>query len=137
MLTLKEAFSAEELAQCARIERAVFVDELGGDEAGVFANSKDAIHAIMYNGDKPIGTGRIDFDGTRWTISHLAVIPEERNDKLGDFLLRYLIRRVYDMGIEEVFIDPPDNVRGFFAKLGFEAAQGSLMRRSGDICGYC
>jgi len=61
-------------------------------------------------------------------------------------LMRYLIRRAFDMGIDEVYLHASADIRGFYEKLGFEAAEEPhidrgaacvLMKRTGDIGGKC
>ena len=147
MLTLKEAVSEQEMAHCREIRRKVFVEELGQEVADVFsAPDEGSLCAIMYDGKKPVATGRLRFDGERWRIGSIAVVTEERGTGLGNFLMRYLIRQAFDSGADEVYVAALADARGFYEKLDFtevepprqdRGAMRVLMKRVGDIGGHC
>ena len=147
MLTLKEAASEQEMAHVREIRRKVFAEELGQETADVFsAPDEGSTCAIMYDGKKPVATGRLCFDDERWKICSIAVVIEERGAGLGDFLMRYLIRRAFDSGAGEVYVNALADARGFYEKLGFAAVEPPrenrgairvLMKRAGDIGGRC
>ena len=147
MLTLKEAITERELADSKEIRRKVFVEEQGVDESVVFSDSDvESMYVIMYDGAKPVATGSLKFEKERWMIRSLAVVKEERKTGLGDFLMRYLIRRAFELGASETYLFASAELCGFYSKLGFERTNETcenkdspciLMKRAGDIGGHC
>ena len=146
MLTLKEALSEQELADSKEIERMIFDEEQGKNDAYAAFEAGDITRLIMYDGEKAVATGQLCFDGEYFMIGRVAVVSANRGNGLGDFVMRCLIRRAFDMGGEDVYINASEEVRGFFEKLGFKPvskpleksfATRVLMKRSGDIGGNC
>ena len=99
--------------------RRVFVEELGLDQAGTMTDAF-CLNALVYAGDQPAGMGRIMFDGERFTIAEVAVLPEYRGDSYGDFITRLLIDKAMMSNAQEIHLDARQGTEGFFAKIGFQ-----------------
>lgn len=112
-----------------KIREKVFAEELGlsGPES---LPDEFCMHALAYEGGKPVGTGRILFDGDSFTIAGLAVLPEYRGRKYGDFVLRLLIDKAMMSNAQEIRLDALEGTEKFFEKVGFSCA-GRTFGRAG------
>ena len=114
----------DDLHEPFAVRRAVFVQELGLSESAAFDGADaDCIHALAYDAEKrPVATGRLRLlaDGAFW-IGCVAVLANERRQKLGDFIVRLLLDRAFLCGAAEIFLTAtPDSVP-FFESIGFSA----------------
>ncbi|MCD7981862.1 MAG: GNAT family N-acetyltransferase [Clostridiales bacterium] len=98
----------------------VFRQEYGPDLSGVTAD-EFCLSALVFAGEEPAGMGRIFFDGTDFKIMEVAVLPEYRGEKYGDFMVRLLIDRAMMSGAREICLDALPGTEGFFRTIGFEA----------------
>lgn len=125
-------FCGIEHAPDARFVReAVFVQEQGfapEDEFDVF--DEQAMHAVIYDGEKPIGTGRLYHDGKTFRIGRLCVLKEERAQGVGDLLMRLLLIKAFEFGPSQVRLDAQVRVQGFYENFGF-ATDGDVMEEAG------
>lgn len=108
-----------DLKQVQAIRRMVFKEELGLSGQADLPD-EFCIHAIAYDGEKAAGTGRILFDGDRFTIAGIAVLPEYRGQKYGDFLVRLLVDKAMMSNAQEIHLDALEGTEGFFKTIGFE-----------------
>ncbi len=134
----------EELETANGIIRCVFADELGLAEAedeGDFILS-----ALLFsetgteptgrqNGEEsaagePAAAGRLLFDGSRFEIREVAVLPDDRGRGYGDLLVRLLADRAFTAGAREIRLDALSGTEGFFEAIGFEPA-GALFDSGG------
>lgn len=105
------------------IRKQVFQIEQGV-EASIEVDGKDeyAIHGMVYSDiDKknPIGTGRILFDGEKCSIGRVAILKEYRGLKYGDFIVKLLLNKAFNSGIDKVYIHSQISAKGFYEQLGF------------------
>lgn len=136
-----------DLAEVRRIRHAVFCMEQQIDESieqdGLDAS---AVHVLTYVDGKPAATGRLLVMAEEFNIGRMAVLPEFRGQRLGDLVVRLLIRTAFDMGGEQQVVHAQIGVRGFYEKIGF-VAQGEIyeeagiphitMVHKGDVHGKC
>ena len=97
----------------------VFVEELGLNQTGTMTD-EFCMNALVYAGDVPAGMGRIMFDGERFTIAEVAVLPEFRGEGYGDFIARLLVDKAVMSNSREVHLDARQGTEGFFEKIGFQ-----------------
>lgn len=111
----------------------------------VFGRGQDALDAESWNvlvwfSGQPAATGRLWWrEGAFW-LGDVAVEPELRGKRLGDLTLRLLLFKAETHAARFIRLNAPENVAGFFAKLGFrpegEADNGVLpmLLRGEDLC---
>ena len=137
----------KDLGDARAIRRKVFCEEQQIDES-IETDGLDssAIHVMLYYDDIPAATGRLLVMAQEFSIGRVAVLPEFRGKRLGDLVMRLLIRTAYNMGADKQWIHAQLPVRGFYEKLGFvpygevyeEAGIPHItMVREGDISGSC
>lgn len=111
----------------------------------VFGRGRDALDDASWNvlvwlAGEPAATGRIWWQEGAFWLGDIAVLEELRGRRLGDLTLRLLLFKAESHAARMIRLAAPENVTGFFAKLGFQPEgemQDSLqpmMLRGEDLC---
>jgi len=147
MLRTKWTTGAADLGDAHMIRRVVFMEEQGVSEAEEMdGTDAGAIHLVVYDGYEPVATGRILIEDDKYILGRVAVLKEHRGEHLGDFVMRLLVRRAFELGGERQEIHAQLQAKGFYEKLGFVAygeefmeadIPHTMMERFGDIAGPC
>ena len=112
-------------AQAAPIRFAVFVEEQGVPfEIELDEYDAVSLHALAFDGDKPVGTGRLLPDGH---IGRMAVLEEWRNRGIGGLLLKRLIDAAKARGDVQVALSAQVGALPFYRAHGFEAEGDEYM----------
>lgn len=110
-------FDGPETEEAFKIRETVFS---ASSLPNIDALDEISLHGVVYfNETIPVATGRITYLDGKYIMSKIAVLPEFQNKKIGDFLVRMLVDKVFCSGAKEVYTDSTLNVVGFFEKLGF------------------
>jgi len=120
-----------DLADVMAVRDHVFVAEQGfapEDEFDLF--DRQAMHVVVYEGERPIGTGRLYHDGKTFRIGRICVVKDERGQGVGDLLMRLLLVKAFEFEPSQVRIDAQERVRGFYENFGFEQ-DGEAMEEAG------
>lgn len=98
----------------------VFVDEQG------FVDEFDeidriAVHGVMYDGEKPVGTFRLfnEDGGKEYHIGRIAVIKEYRAKGVGLALMEAAKNKIIELGGEEIVLSSQMQAKGFYEKAGY------------------
>ena len=89
----------------------------------VFSRGRDALddeswNVCVYQDGIPVAAGRIWWcDGAFW-LGDIGVLPEYRNRRLGDLVLRLLLFKAQTHAAREVRLKSPADTVGFFSRLG-------------------
>ena len=136
----------DDLSAVEHIYKTVFTQEQGVPEERYLNDLKTyaALLAVYIDG-QTVGTGRIQIEDGKYVLKGVAILKEHRGAKLGDFIVRLLIRKAYEMGAQKQWLYAWPSVLGFYARFGFEAVGMQLqpctgcieMVREGDITGNC
>lgn len=121
----------DDLTEIIRIRQQVFTEELGID-AHLEADGQDdfCMHVLAFADDAPVAVGRISYDGWEFVISKVAVLPEHRGKKYGDFIVRMLVDKAMMSNATQVKMDAFEDVVPFFETIGF-----SVVGDGGDLAG--
>jgi len=104
-----------------------------------------AVHVLVCCDNLPAATGRLLVQD-EFIIGRVAVLPEYRGRRIGDLVVRLLIRTAYEMGGEQQVAHVQLGVKGFYDKLGFKAVgdiyeeagiEHITMVHNGDVAGKC
>lgn len=109
----------QDIEQVMNIAYKVFVEELGLEACGVMSDAF-CLNAVAYDGEAPAGMGRMMYDGERFTIADVAVLPQFRHRQYGDFLVRLLVDKGMMSNAQEIHLDALEGTEAFFAGIGFE-----------------
>lgn len=104
-------------ADASPIRFAVFCEEQGVPRE-IELDEQDAlsIHAVAYEGGKPVATGRLLPDGH---IGRMAVLKPWRNRGIGALMLHSLIERAKQRGDHEVALSAQVHAVPFYRANGF------------------
>jgi predicted GNAT family N-acyltransferase len=95
----------------------VFVEEQGVPrEIELDEHDALSIHAVAYEGGKPVATGRLLPDGH---IGRMAVLKAWRNRGIGALMLRRLLERAKERGDREVALSAQVHAVPFYRANGF------------------
>ncbi len=83
-----------------------------------------SIHLLAYQGDRAVGTGRVQNDGK---IGRMAVLAEARGTGCGGVMLEALIEIAYELGQTGAYLDAQVAAIGFYEKYGFVAEGGTFL----------
>ena len=114
----------DDLTEVRNIRTQVFVEEIGIPET-LENDGQDAycMHAVAYDDDLPVATGRISYDGWDFVISKVAVCADQRGKKYGDFIVRMLIDKAMMANATEVQAEVLEETASFFETIGFVKAE--------------
>ena len=128
-MTIRPCLSRLEKEQAFDIRRSVLCGELHMNrEAAQDEDDADAYLALAWQGEKPVGTGRLLRRGPFWQVEHLCVLPEQRKTGVGRQLLEHFADHARAQGSQELVAVSPVGAQVFFHRLGF-----SLAGSQGDI----
>ena len=117
-----------DFAAIEEIRRKVYVEEQKIDEAEEFDSfDEDAVHLLIYLGDKPVATGRIWHEGQDARVGRLAVLKEFRGIGLGDLLIRLLLVKALATQVDRIVISAQSHLTGFYEKFGFQKEGGEYL----------
>lgn len=100
----------------------VFVEEQGFKEE-FDTDDNISTHLVMFDGDKPVATGRFYFDISKqeYMIGRLAVLKEYRGQGLGGEIVKEAERLIRAKGGTSAFLHSQCRAQSFYEKLGYEA----------------
>ena len=107
----------EARAHAAPIRFTVFVEEQGVP-AEIELDEHDAVcvHAVAFDGERAVGTGRLLPDGH---IGRMAVLRGSRNRGVGALLLVKLMEKAKAQGFPEVALSAQIHAANFYRRHGF------------------
>ena len=123
LMTWKEA-----RAHAAPIRVGVFVDEQGvPPELEMDEMDAKCIHAVAFEGTRPVGTGRLLPDGH---IGRMAVLKEFRRRGVGGSILEKLMEAARRRGDREAALSAQVRALSFYRRHGFEPV-GAVYEEAG------
>lgn len=103
--------------EASRIRLAVFVQEQSvPPEIEMDDNDAVCVHALAFQGDRAIGTGRLLPDGH---IGRMAVLRQSRALGVGSAILERLVAEARQRGMQEVVLSAQTHAIGFYRRHGF------------------
>ncbi len=121
----------EEMAQVMALRQAVFCDEQGvPPELEHDAEDAAALHVVVLDGDRVIGTCRVLGDGPSVRLGRMAVARERRGGGLGATLLAAAHHLAAERGAHEVAIHAQLSALGFWERAGY-VAEGPEFEEAG------
>lgn len=87
-----------------------------------YIKEDENLYIILYEGlkeDYPIGAAKLKISTEACLIENLAIIEEKRNQKNGEFLLRYTIDKGFQSGNEIIYAVLKETEDKLFKRVGF------------------
>ena len=109
-------------AHAAPIRFTVFVEEQGVlREIELDEHDADCVHAVVFDGGRAVGTGRLLPDGH---IGRMAVLKDWRRRGVGALMLKALVERARQRGDKEVLLAAQVRAVPFYRTHGFVVVGG-------------
>ncbi|MDE6862958.1 MAG: GNAT family N-acetyltransferase [Eubacterium sp.] len=122
--------SAAEFEIVKAIRTCVFTSEQGADADNEFDEyDKTSLFALLYEGDKPVGTARIAETAAGIKIGRIAILKECRGKGYGADIVKAVTQRAFDMGADKVLVDAQNYAVPFYEKLGFKVIGAEIIDR--------
>lgn len=115
------ASNPEEIGEAFKLRYEVFVEEQKVPvdmEIDEFDDS--AIHVIVKEGDKTVGTGRLVVEDDRGRIGRLAVKKDQRGKHIGDGMMSVLEEEAKKRELREVYLHAQVQALPFYEKRGYK-----------------
>ena len=106
----------------------VFVEEQGFS-AGLEKDEIDARawHLVLFDGERPVATGRFFEENGSWHIGRVAVLKDYRACGLGRRLMEGMERKLRELGAKEVRLSAQCRAMGFYESLGYQSEGGEYL----------
>jgi predicted GNAT family N-acyltransferase len=133
MIAIRVAGTPNEVAHAFAVRYDVFVTEQGVPaDLERDAQDEDADHLVAYDGDRPVGAGRLvvepaGFEGADpelgpvGHLGRLAVRQEQRGARLGVALVMAIEERARERGLAVMALSSQTYAIGFYERLGYAA----------------
>jgi len=121
-LTYKLMASNADLREAFDVRRQVFVGEQGISEDLVFDNNdRDALHVVVKDGKRAIGTARIRFLGNNEAkLERMAVAKAFRHKGVGRGIIAFLDEELKSKQIQQLVIHAQEGAVEFYKSCGFQ-----------------
>lgn len=130
------------LEEVFNIRSLVFGNELNFD-SNYMHDDYDSFgkNVLVYDSEKPVGTGRLIFKDGKYIIDKICVLKEFRNNSYGELIIRMLVRKAVDIGADKTYANIDKKLKMLFEKIGFivdsELEDNLIMVKYGDVGGHC
>lgn len=120
--TYKLVASDADLREAFDVRRQVFVREQGISEDLVFdGNDRDALHVIVKDGERAIGTARVRFLGNKQAkLERMAVTKAFRRRGIGRGIIAFLDQELKNKQVQQVVIHAQEGAVEFYKLCGFK-----------------
>lgn len=118
--TIRCAEGLENNPEAAQIRRKVFIEEQGFENEFDDVD-KNAVHAIIFDGEVPAATGRLYFENESFHIGRVAVLKEYRSKGAGTLVMNTLKNEAQRLGADEIRISAQVRAKNFYEKLGYKS----------------
>ncbi|MCG7344621.1 GNAT family N-acetyltransferase [Sporosarcina sp. ACRSL] len=129
MIEVKIARSDREREDAFEVRKKVFVDEQGVPMSlEIDEFDKTAAHFIVYDGQKPIGAGRIrEIDKGIGKVERVCVVKELRGKHLGNLIMHELEKHAKSVGMTKIVLNAQAYAIPFYEKLGYIVTSPEFM----------
>ena len=123
--TIKASWNQNQ-KELSEIRRKVFIEEQHVPEELEWDEFDDTSHHVLAlnHNNAPLGCGRIKPDGQ---IGRMAVLKDWRNKGVGNAILKALLNRAIESGLNEVYLHAQLTAIKFYEKYGFIVNSNEFM----------
>jgi predicted GNAT family N-acyltransferase len=114
--------SDSELEGAFAVRRQVFVEEQSiPEDIELDEHDREALHMVVKDGDRVIGTARVLFLSTRLAkIERMAILQPFRRRGIGKGIISFLSKELKNRQVEQVILHAQYAVVDFYKSCGFE-----------------
>lgn len=115
--------------ECLKIRQEVFMKEQKVPlELEIEGEEADCIYLVLYEDNKPVGTGRLyPIDDDLAIIQRVAVLKEHRKQGFGKFMVQALIDKAREMNFTHLHLHAQVSAQNLYARLGFKSYGNTFM----------
>jgi ribosomal protein S18 acetylase RimI-like enzyme len=110
----------ETLAYAEIIKEAFHLDDTTLQKYMKLASHLSEENYILYVDGQPVGTGLLIPRGKEGGIFNIAILPKQQKKGLGKIMMTFLMKRAYEMGLEELVLFSSPMAEKLYFSLGFE-----------------
>jgi len=108
------------MEQAWALRRVVFIEEQQiPEDIEMDADDAHAFHVLAFEGDTPVGCGRMVTHSNQVKIGRMAVLKARRGEGIGRQLLEYLIEAARRRKFRTALLHAQLHAEGFYLKNGF------------------
>lgn len=127
-MNTKIALNSEEIDICYKLREIIFIQEQNVPvDREKDDDDKVAIHFLLYEGQEPIGVGRIVCNSDLAIIGRLGVLKDYRKMGAGAFLMKEIIDYCKSQNFQKIILGAQEHAIVFYEKLGFSICSGKYM----------
>jgi len=121
--------SDADLEEAFYVRRQVFVGEQGISEDLVFDNNdRDALHLVVKDGKRAIGTARVRFIGNNEAkLERMAVSKAFRYKGVGRGIITFLNKELKSKQVQQLVIHAQEGAVEFYKSCGFEESSSPFL----------
>ncbi|RNA69840.1 GNAT family N-acetyltransferase [Alteribacter keqinensis] len=109
------------------VRRTVFVDEQNvPEEEEIDQYEKDAVHFVAYDGEKPVGAGRLRILDDIGKVERICVLKEYRTQGVGVEIMKKIEQEAKGYPIEDIKLNAQITAERFYTRLGYETISGEF-----------
>ncbi|WEK55905.1 MAG: GNAT family N-acetyltransferase [Candidatus Cohnella colombiensis] len=123
----------EQLEQAFQIRKTVFVVEQGvAEEIEIDQYEDIANHVLVYDGEKPVGTGRVRFIDQNQIakLERICVLPEYRKLHFGEKIMQALEQIAKESGVLKAKLHAQTHAAPFYEKQGYITSSEVFMEEN-------
>ncbi len=128
-LNYKLVTSESELEEAFEVRRRVFVEEQSiPEDIELDEHDKKALHMIVKDGDRVIGTARVLFLSTSLAkIERMAILQPFRRRGIGSRIISFLSEELRNRQVEQLVLHAQYAVVDFYKSCGFEETGSAFL----------
>ncbi|BDG33142.1 GNAT family N-acetyltransferase [Parageobacillus thermoglucosidasius] len=111
------------------VRQIVFIEEQHvPKEEEIDEFEQDAVHFVLYDGEKPVGAGRFrTIDDGLGKIERICILPQYRGRGAGKQLMETIEKFAKEQGIRKVKLNAQTHAEPFYQKLGYHTVSDVFM----------
>ncbi|MED4903199.1 GNAT family N-acetyltransferase [Parageobacillus thermoglucosidasius] len=111
------------------VRQTVFIEEQHvPKEEEIDEFEQDAVHFVLYDGEKPVGAGRFrTIDDGLGKIERICILPQYRGRGAGKQLMEMIEKFAKEQGIRKVKLNAQTHAEPFYQKLGYHTVSDVFM----------
>lgn len=122
----------KQLEDAFSVRKTVFVDEQNvPEELEIDEYENEATHVVLYDGEKPVGAGRIRVVDGLGKLERICVLSSCRGKGAGSIVMNKLEEIASKKGIEKVKLNAQTQAEPFYQKLGYETTSTEVFMDAG------
>ncbi|MGM0882827.1 MAG: GNAT family N-acetyltransferase [Bacillota bacterium] len=130
-MQIKRVTTEEQLEDAFSVRKTVFVKEQGvADEVELDEYEDISDHVVIYDENKPVGTGRVRIVEDTAKLERICVLASHRKHHLGKAIMNELEAIAIEKGLTKAKLHGQVQAAAFYEKLGYETASDVFMEEN-------